>query len=129
MQSNVWLLLASVVLRKKNIISTTEFKAHFKLSVLQVEHVWKLYHKSYPHSNAKHFLWILHFMKTTDTNCVDIAAFLGTNTQTLLLNVTNTLQQMRKILPEVLLFVARISHSTSIRFSFNFVVQLFKKIF
>jgi hypothetical protein len=101
-QPNFWLLVARTILRKNRNISMSEFKVHFKLSVPLVEYVWQLYHKYFPFCKAKHLLWSLHFLKTTDTNVIEIANFLGTNSQTLMLHVNNTLQRLLEILPKVL---------------------------
>jgi hypothetical protein len=100
-KNNLWKTIASVILRKKRIISSDTFRKFFKLPVELVTQVWKKLHSSYPEDNRKHFLWILRFLKTTNNSMNEISVQLDTNEKTLIYNVKVILRHLEQVLPEV----------------------------
>jgi hypothetical protein len=97
-----WRLLAAQVLQKGKAISPEVFKRFFKLPVSLVDLVWHKLNARFPGSLfPKHFLWTLHFLKTTNPLQEEVAQLLHTNKKTLKLHVRKVLLKLLVVLPKV----------------------------
>jgi hypothetical protein len=99
--SYFWQCLGAVVLGKSKPISATEFKHFFKLPTQLVGVIWKRVQRRFDSVSAKHLLWALHFLKSTNPSLDDIARLLHTNRTTLKLHVKKMLLRLLIILPKV----------------------------
>ncbi len=100
----MWLELGSTILRRKRLISLEKFQEHFKLPVPLVRVVYEKILTQYVR-NARHLLWTLHYLFTTNTKDNEVASLLGTNKKTLRFHVRRTLIKLLNVLPQVSLFL------------------------
>jgi hypothetical protein len=88
------------------LLSVTEFKVYFKLIPELVEYAYAKLIESYSDVREEHLLWTLHFLKSGPTNETVMANVLGTNRNTMMLHVQETVEKLFNALPEVCSLVA-----------------------
>jgi hypothetical protein len=96
-----WNYLGAAILLKPRPLSSAKFVEFFKLSIPLVDVVWKRLHARFPDTSAKHLLWALHFLKSSNPLQGEIAQVLHTNKKTMKQHVRRVLLRLLAVLPKV----------------------------
>lgn len=82
-------------------LSVQEFKVYFKLIPELAEYVYVKLADFFDDVREEHFLWTLHFLKSGPTNETVMANLLGTNRNTMMLHIEETVEKLFQALPDV----------------------------
>lgn len=96
-----WLAIAAATLRKKKPITVVAFKTYFKLSPSLADLIYSQLVDAGYEIRIRHYLWTLHYLRSTDPRDTQIAFFLHTQRRNLHDKVYGVMDCICKALPEL----------------------------